>query len=144
MSSNINGHARLAVVGGGSGKKNRCGLVAYLIDKYHDAGVLTAVIARNEIKAISMGRREHTDSLFKRLATIKVKYQGILNLGVNDTTLIAQVITTEPEAYSTTITQVSMQASAAGANMTLENLNTAMRSQYAIMSKGRWNVQRPG
>ena len=61
-----------------------CLMVKYLLKKYWDAGELVAVSARNEIEAVTMHKRDHLDILIETLGAIKIKYEGMANLGVTE------------------------------------------------------------
>ena len=78
--------------------------VVLLMDKYKETRAITAVKARNELATVSMGKRKHLDYLFDKLLMIKVKFGRIVNSGISDEVLIAQVIAATPDSYSAVIT----------------------------------------
>ena len=87
-----------------------CLMVKFLFKKYKDAWTLEAVNARKEIEAVTMHKRDHPDALIKKLVEIRIKYAGIVNLGVTEQTLVTQVIAAALEAYSAVIAQECIQA----------------------------------
>ena len=117
-----------------------CLMVKFLFKKYKDAGTLEAVNARKEIKAVTMHKRDHLDALIEKLVEIRIKYTGMVNLGVTEQTLTTQVIAAAPEAYSAVIAQECIQGAGPLVTLlTLEGLLEVMKTQYAVISKGKWS-----
>ena len=88
-----------------------------------------------------MHKRDHPDELIEKLTEIRIKYAGMANLGVTEQMLTMQVIAAAPEAYSSVIAQECIQAAGPPVTpLTLEGLHEVMKTQYAVISKGKWSA----
>ena len=93
---------------------------------------------QNEIDKVTMHKSNNPKGIIKRLQVIKIKYDSVPGVGMNEQLLVTHMTTIVLQAYSSTITTVAMNAKAIGRDEMLKELKKELGTQYAVLSQGCW------
>ena len=104
-------------------------VVVKLKEKYQPNDRVSRVKLRRRLDRVEMSKTDDPSELFEQIASIKNAFQTNNTQTVDEEDLLATVLEKAPEEYASIL---ATEERSKGANLTLENLEAAMDTEYRI------------